>query len=40
MHGKHQDWQIREFCSNVFDKLGVWTRAQAIVFAIDRGFKS
>ena len=21
MHGKHQDGQIREFCSNVFDKL-------------------
>ena len=24
--------------SNVFDKLGVWTRAQAIVFARDRQF--
>src|SRR5262249_9996480 len=24
--------------SNVFDKLGVWTRAQAIVLARDRGF--
>jgi hypothetical protein len=22
-----------------FDKLGVWTRAQAIVFARDRGFR-
>jgi hypothetical protein len=21
MHGKHQDWQIHEFCSDVFDKL-------------------
>ena len=26
------------FVSNLFDKLGVWTRAQAIVFARDRGF--
>jgi len=25
--------------SNVFDKLGVWTRAQAMVFARDRGFR-
>jgi hypothetical protein len=25
--------------SNIFDKLGVWTRAQAIVFAHDRGFR-
>lgn len=24
--------------SNIFDKLGVWTRAQAIVFARERGF--
>jgi hypothetical protein len=24
--------------SNLFDKLGVWTRAQAMVFARDRGF--
>jgi pimeloyl-ACP methyl ester carboxylesterase/DNA-binding CsgD family transcriptional regulator len=31
---------VRNHVSNVFDKLGVWTRAQAIVFAIDRGFKS
>jgi DNA-binding NarL/FixJ family response regulator len=30
---------VRNHVSNVFDKLGVWTRAQAIVFAIDRGFK-
>src|SRR6185369_13950911 len=31
---------VRNHVSNVFDKLGVWTRAQAIVFARDRGFKS
>jgi pimeloyl-ACP methyl ester carboxylesterase/DNA-binding CsgD family transcriptional regulator len=31
---------VRNHVSNVFDKLGVWTRAQAIVFTIDRGFKS
>jgi len=30
---------VRNHVSNVFDKLGLWTRAQAIVFAIDRGFK-
>ena len=30
---------VRNHVSNLFDKLGVWTRAQAIVFAIDRGFK-
>jgi DNA-binding NarL/FixJ family response regulator len=24
--------------SNVFDKVGLWSRAQAIVFARDRGF--
>jgi pimeloyl-ACP methyl ester carboxylesterase/DNA-binding CsgD family transcriptional regulator len=30
---------VRNHVSNVFDKLGVWTRAQAIVFAHDRGFK-
>jgi pimeloyl-ACP methyl ester carboxylesterase/DNA-binding CsgD family transcriptional regulator len=29
---------VRNHVSNVFDKLGVWTRAQAIVFAHDRGF--
>ena len=31
---------VRNHVSNVFDKLGVWTRAQAIVFALERGFKS
>jgi pimeloyl-ACP methyl ester carboxylesterase/DNA-binding CsgD family transcriptional regulator len=31
---------IRNHVSNLFDKLGVWTRAQAIVFARDRGFKA
>ena len=30
---------VRNHVSNIFDKLGVWTRAQAMVFAIDRGFK-
>ena len=29
---------VRNHVSNLFDKLGLWTRAQAIVFAIDRGF--
>ncbi len=29
---------VRNHVSNVFDKLGVWTRAQAIVLARDRGF--
>jgi pimeloyl-ACP methyl ester carboxylesterase/DNA-binding CsgD family transcriptional regulator len=32
------DKTVRNHISNVFDKLGVWTRAQAIVFARDRGF--
>ena len=31
---------VRNHVSNLFDKLGVWTRAQAIVFAHNRGFKS
>jgi pimeloyl-ACP methyl ester carboxylesterase/DNA-binding CsgD family transcriptional regulator len=31
---------VRNHVSNVFDKLGVWTRAQAIVFARDRGFRT
>lgn len=30
---------VRNHVSNVFDKLGVWTRAQAIVFARDHGFR-
>ena len=29
---------VRNHVTNIFDKLGVWTRAQAIVFARDRGF--
>jgi len=29
---------VRNHVSNLFDKLGVWTRAQAIVFARERGF--
>jgi pimeloyl-ACP methyl ester carboxylesterase/DNA-binding CsgD family transcriptional regulator len=30
---------VRNHVSNVFDKLGVWTRSQAIVFSMDRSFK-
>jgi pimeloyl-ACP methyl ester carboxylesterase/DNA-binding CsgD family transcriptional regulator len=30
---------IRNHASNLFDKLGVWSRAQAIVFARDHGFR-
>jgi pimeloyl-ACP methyl ester carboxylesterase/DNA-binding CsgD family transcriptional regulator len=30
---------VRNHISNLFDKLGVWTRAQAMVFARDRGFR-
>ncbi|HEU4387283.1 MAG TPA: alpha/beta fold hydrolase [Blastocatellia bacterium] len=30
---------VRNHISNVFDKLGVWTRAQAIVLAHERGFR-
>ena len=35
---KISDKTVRNHLSSVFDKLGVWTRAQAIVFARDRGF--
>lgn len=31
---------VRNHASNVFDKLGVWSRAQAIVFAKDRAFRA
>ena len=31
---------VRNHVSNLFDKLGVWTRAQAIVFVHDRGFRA
>jgi pimeloyl-ACP methyl ester carboxylesterase/DNA-binding CsgD family transcriptional regulator len=31
---------VRNHVSRLFDKLGVWTRAQAIVFARDRGFRA
>jgi DNA-binding CsgD family transcriptional regulator/pimeloyl-ACP methyl ester carboxylesterase len=31
---------VRNHVSNLFDKLGVWTRAQAIVFAHERGFRN
>lgn len=31
---------VRNRISNVFDKLGVWSRAQAIVFARDRHFRN
>ena len=30
---------VRNHASNIFDKLGVWSRAQAIVFARDRGYQ-
>jgi RNA polymerase sigma factor (sigma-70 family) len=30
---------VRNHLSHLFDKLGVWSRAQAIVFARDRGFR-
>jgi len=29
---------VRNHASNLFDKLGVWSRAQAIVFARERGY--
>ena len=29
---------VRNHVSNLFDKLGVWTRAQAIVLAREEGF--
>src|SRR5581483_7530832 len=29
---------VRNHLSNLFDKLGVWSRAQAIVFAREHGF--
>lgn len=32
------DKTVRNHASHVFDKLGVWSRAQAIVFARDHGF--
>jgi pimeloyl-ACP methyl ester carboxylesterase/DNA-binding CsgD family transcriptional regulator len=31
---------VRNHTSNLFDKLGVWSRAQAIVFARDHGFSA
>ncbi|HEY7786634.1 MAG TPA: alpha/beta fold hydrolase [Pyrinomonadaceae bacterium] len=31
---------VRNHVSHLFDKLGVWTRAQAIVFAHDHGFRA
>jgi pimeloyl-ACP methyl ester carboxylesterase/DNA-binding CsgD family transcriptional regulator len=31
---------VRNHLSSIFDKLGVWTRAQAIVFARDHGFRT
>jgi pimeloyl-ACP methyl ester carboxylesterase/DNA-binding CsgD family transcriptional regulator len=33
------DKTVRNHVSHLFDKLGVWTRAQAIVFALDRSFR-
>jgi len=34
------DKTVRNHLSHLFDKLGVWTRAQAIVFAHDHGLRS
>lgn len=34
------DKTVRNHVSNVFDKLGVWSRAQAMVFAHDHGFRA
>lgn len=31
---------VRNHISSLYDKLGVWTRAQAVVFARDRGFQA
>lgn len=31
---------VRNHVSRVYDKLGVWTRAQAVVFARERGFRT
>jgi DNA-binding NarL/FixJ family response regulator len=31
---------VRNHASNLFDKLGVWSRAQAMVFARDHGFSA
>ena len=31
---------VRNHVSNLFDKLGVWSRAQAMVFAHDHGFRA
>lgn len=31
---------VRNHVSNLFDKLGVWTRAQAMVFAQEHGFRT
>jgi DNA-binding CsgD family transcriptional regulator len=31
---------VRNHVSNIFDKLGVWTRAQAMVLAHERGFRT
>jgi pimeloyl-ACP methyl ester carboxylesterase/DNA-binding CsgD family transcriptional regulator len=37
-HLKISEKTVRNHVSNVFDKLGVWSRAQAIVFAREHGF--
>jgi DNA-binding NarL/FixJ family response regulator len=31
---------VRNHISSVYDKLGVWNRAQAVVFARDHGFRA
>lgn len=37
---KISDKTVRNHVSNLYDKLGVWTRAQAMVFAHDHGFNT
>jgi hypothetical protein len=39
-HLPQREKTVRNHASNLFDKLGVWSRAQAIVFARDHGFSS
>jgi DNA-binding NarL/FixJ family response regulator len=31
---------VRNHVSSVYDKLGVWSRAQAVVFAREHGFRA
>jgi DNA-binding NarL/FixJ family response regulator len=38
-HLRISEKTVRNHASNLFDKLGVWSRTQAIVFARDHGFR-